>query len=289
MTRVETTVSSSPAAAEGSTSAFSLYAAAYDEEHDANPIARWTRRRNLSVLRSTFASGSSVLEIGAGTGTEAIYLARRGVRVLATDAAPGMVEVLGAKLEPGGTAYDAAPRVEAQLLAASQLTSLKQSEAHTFDGAYSSFGPLNCEPDLEKVLDDLATLVRPDGRVVISLLTRYCLWETVWHLLHRDVRRAFRRWGGRAEATVRDRWQHLRVPVYYWSTRRVRAISRRHFTVERQMALPWLLPPQYLDHLVRRFPRLFTLLARVDRRLASLWPFYTLGDHYLIVLSRRPD
>ena len=139
------------------------------------------------------------------------------------------------------------------------------------------------------MLDDLARLVRPGGRVVISLLTRYCLWETAWYLLHGDVPTAFRRWGGRAQATVRDRWQEVRVPVYYWSTRHVREAARRNFAVERQMALPWLLPAQYLGGLVRRFPGVFRLSARIDRRLASRWPFYALGDHYLVVLVRRED
>lgn len=289
MTRTEATELASPGSYAATPSAFSLYAPSYDEEHEANAIARWTRRRNLSILKSAFPRGSRVLEIGCGTGAEAIHLARHGVRVLATDAAPGMVDVLRAKLEPGGSAHDAAANIEARSLTASQIEALGPGMESRFDGAYSSFGPLNCAPDLRKVLDDLAMLVRPGGRLVISLLTRYCLWETAWYLLHGDARRAFRRWGGRADATVRDRWQELRVPVHYWSTRQVREMARRHFTVERQMALPWLLPPQYLDGLVRRFPRLFELISRADRRLASLWPFYTLGDHYLIVLVRRND
>jgi SAM-dependent methyltransferase len=289
MIRTGTPEQGSPRSPDTTPSAFSLYAPAYDSEHEANAIARWTRRRNLSVLKWVFSRGSYVLELGCGTGAEAIHLARHGVRVLATDAALGMVDVLRAKLEPGGSARDVAGNIEARVLPASQIGALGPGMEARFDGAYSSFGPLNCEPDLRSVLDDLAVLVRPGGRVVISLLTRYCFWETAWYLLHSDARRAFRRWGGRAEATVRNPWQELRVPVYYWSTRQVREMSRRHFTVERQMALPWLLPPQYLVGLVRRFPRLFELLSRADRRLASLWPFYALGDHYLIVLVRRHE
>jgi ubiquinone/menaquinone biosynthesis C-methylase UbiE len=269
--------------------AFSRYAPEYDEDHASNPIARWTRRRNLAILNAAFASGSHVLEIGCGTGTEAIHLARRGVRVLATDAAPGMVDVVRSKLEPSGAAHDVAHLVQAQVLSASRLGRLVQDRARRFDGAYSSFGPLSCEPDLQGVLDDLARLVRPGGRVVISLLTRFCLWETAWYLLHGDQATALRRWGGRAQATVRDQWRELRVPVHYWGARDVRAMALRHFKVESQMALPWLVPPQYLGGLVRRFPRLFRLAARVDRRLAHLWPFYALGDHYVIVLVRRDD
>ena len=278
-----------PNASGPAASPFSRYAPAYDREHAANPIARWTRRRNLAMLEKTFPPSSRVLELGCGTGEEAIHLARRGLSVLATDAALGMISVLETKLAPGGDAHDVAERIETRVLPASRAGTLQWEFAAAFDGAYSSFGPLNCEPDLERVLNGLAPLVKPGGRVVISLLTRYCLWETAWYLLHGDVRRAFRRWGGRARATVRDRWQEVRVPIFYWSTHQVRQMARRGFAVEKQMALPWLLPPQYLDGLVRRFPRLFKVLARVDQSLASMWPFYALGDHYLIVLVRRPD
>jgi ubiquinone/menaquinone biosynthesis C-methylase UbiE len=279
-----------PTSAEnGIHAAFSRYAPEYDEDHASNPIARWTRRRNLAILNAAFAPGSHVLEIGCGTGVEAIHLARRGVRVLATDAAPGMVDVVRSKLEPGGSAHDVAHLVQAQVLPASQLGKLVQNGTRRFDGAYSSFGPLNCEPNLDGVMDDLARLVRPGGRVVISLLTRFCLWETAWYLLHGDLTTAFRRWGGRAQATVRDQWRELRVSVHYWSASDVRTMAGRHFTVERQMALPWLVPPQYLGALVLRFPRLFRLASRIDRRLAHLWPLYAMGDHYVIVLVRRGD
>jgi ubiquinone/menaquinone biosynthesis C-methylase UbiE len=272
------------------TDAFSLYAPTYDSEQAINPIARWSRRRNLAVLERAFPAGSRVLELGCGTGEEAIHLARRGVSVVATDAAPGMISVLRDKLSPDGEAHDVSGRVETLILPASQLATLRRERPDTtFDGAYSSFGPLNCEPDLQGTLDELARLVKPGGRVVISILTKYCLWETAWYLLHGDFKSAFRRWGGATQATVRDEWRQLRVPVYYWSTRRVRRVARPYFDVERQMALPWLLPPQYLAGLVARFPRAFRLLARIDRKLAAAWPFYTLGDHYLVVLVRRGD
>jgi SAM-dependent methyltransferase len=281
---------SSPPRSSGATSgdAFSLYASSYDVEHDANPIARWTRRRNLALLKAAFPAGSRILEIGCGTGAEAIHLARSGVTVVATDAAPGMIAVLRAKLGKGGHAQDVRGMIEPLVLPAGQLSSLAGGDPRgQFDGAYSSFGPLNCEPNLGAVVDDLTQLVRPGGRVVISLLTRYCLWETVWYLVRGDVRRAFRRWGGQAQATVRDSWQDVRIPVYYWSTRAVRRLTVRQFRVERQMALPWLLPPQYLGAAARRFPGAFRALARIDRALASRWPFYAIGDHYLVVLVRR--
>src|SRR5690242_13263096 len=162
--------------------AFSRSAPLYDAEHAANPLARWTRARSLAVLDAAFAPGDRVLELGCGTGTEAIHLAGRGVTVVATDAAPAMVATLAAKLAPGGSAAALAARITPLVLPAGRAGELvERTGPGSFDGAYSSFGPLNCEPTLAPVVAALAALVRPGGRVVISLINRYCLWETAWY------------------------------------------------------------------------------------------------------------
>ena len=158
-----------------------------------------------------------------------------------------------------------------------------------FAGAYSSFGPLNCEPALAPVVTALAALVRPGGRVVISLINRYCLWETAWYLKAGQPRPAFRRWGGQSVATVRAAWQDERIPIFYWTPGAVDRAFRPAFRVTRRLGLPWLLPPQYLDGLVARAPGLFRRLARLDRRFAHFWPCYAVGDHFLLEFIRTDD
>jgi SAM-dependent methyltransferase len=269
--------------------AFTRYAPLYDSEQQANLLARWTRARNMQVLARAFHPGDTVLEIGCGTGEEALFLASRGVSVLATDAAEGMVEVVRTKLavsDGAGRAGDVTPRV----LAARDIGELVGEYGRgSFSGAYSSFGPLNCEPDLRPVAGALAELVRPGGKVVISLLNRYCAWETVWHLARLQPRAAFRRWGGHAEATVRASWGEERVPVYYWSPGAVERLFRPRFATVRRMALTWALPPPYLEKLVKHRPRTFRLLERMERGLASRWPFNSAGDHVVLVMVRTPD
>jgi SAM-dependent methyltransferase len=197
-----------------------------------------------------------------------------------------MVAQLEAKLEPGGAAAHLAGNITPMVLPAGDVTRLVADFGHNFDGAYSSFGPLNCEPDLRPVVGALAQLVKPGGKVVVSLINRFCLWETAWYLGARQPGKAFRRWPGRSEATVRSAWQDERITIYYWTPRQVERAFSPYFTPMCRMALPWLVPPQYLDHLVRRFPRLFRRLARLDKHLARFYPFYAIGDHFLIEFIR---
>ena len=268
--------------------AFTRYAPFYDAEQQSNPLAHWTRARNVQVLARTFKPGERVLEIGCGTGEEALYLGSRGVEVLATDAAQGMIEVLRAKLASAGGA--AATRVTTRVLAARDIGELaREFGVGSVSGAYSSFGPLNCEPDLRPVELALAELVRPGGKVVVSLLNRFCAWETLWHLARLQPRVAFRRWGGRAHATVRAAWGDERVPVYYWTPGTVEHLFQPHFATVRRTALTWALPPPYLARLVRDRPEMFRRMAHLEKRLASSWPFNSVGDHVVLEMVRKQE
>jgi SAM-dependent methyltransferase len=296
-----TTKSAPPVNAVTSAEAFSRAALLFESDEEVNPIARWTRRRSLAALDAAFHSGDRVIEIGCGTGIEAIHLARRGVTVVATDAAPGMIAAISAKSAPGGPAHDVADRIIPVLLPAHRIGDLldhpdllpfrtPHSALRTpFDGAYSSMGPLNCEPDLKPVADGLAQLVKPGGHLVMSIINRWCLWETAWYLRALQPKHAFRRWSGRAEATSRPAWQEEKFTCYYWNRGTIERAFRQHFRVTRREGLPWFLPPLYLDGLIRRAPRLFNRIAHLDRRFASLWPAYDIGDHLLIQFERLRD
>ena len=266
---------------------FSRYAPFYDADEKRNPVALWTRRHNLKHLHSTFMSGDLLLEIGCGTGTEALSLAHQGMRVIATDAAFGMIEQLRAKLAVVEDT-EVRKRIVPLVLPADRISNLLEEYGPgSFDGAYSSFGPLNCEPELTQVSRGIADLIRPGGKVILSFLGRYCLWETGWYLLHGNLRSAFRRWGGHARATVRAGWRTDRVSVFYWSSARLAQFFDSDFSIVSRTALPWILPPQYLAGIFKRRKRLFNMLAAIELRTANLWPANVTGDHIRFTLVRK--
>src|SRR5437773_8713408 len=87
--------------------------------------------------------------------------------------------------------------------------------AGAFDGAFSSFGALNCEPDLAAVARGLDALVRPGGFVVCSVMNRFYPWEVLWFLARRGGRGAGRRWRGWIDAPVSPELSD-RVPCRYY-------------------------------------------------------------------------
>src|ERR1051326_614191 len=82
---------------------FDQFAHDYDE-HFGGILGRLFRRAVWRWLDAAFQPGEQVLELSCGTGEDALHLAERGVRILATDPSAGMLEVARKKiLAEGGS------------------------------------------------------------------------------------------------------------------------------------------------------------------------------------------
>jgi hypothetical protein len=174
------------------------------------------------------------------------------------------------------------------VLPASQLADLLGDHApSSFDGAYASFGALNCEPNLAPAFAALAALLRPGAALVCSPMNRWCAWEIGWGLLHLRPRQAFRRlrrgWLAAGLASPEGR---LAVPTRYYSPGSFARHLAPAFRVRQVRGLPVLLPPPYLARLFERHPALFARLERIERRCRDRFPCRSLGDHFLMVLER---
>src|SRR5262249_10543353 len=141
----------------------------------------WQRVRNV------FHSGDKILEINCGTGVDAVYLARMGVEVLALDSSAGMVAVAQRRIQQESVGE----RVRLQQRSIEDLGSLENEGS--FDGILSNFGGLNCVPNLQKVGQDLARLLKPGSSALFCLLGRWCCWEFLYYLTHLQPSKAFRR------------------------------------------------------------------------------------------------
>lgn len=270
---------------------FDVAAETYDAQFSGTRLGRWLREAVWSCLEASFWPGDDVLELGCGTGEDAVWLASQGVRVVATDASWAMLAVAQGKVTATGlTDRVHLLQVDLNSRAGTAGTGTEQGRSRfcflpsTFDGVFSNFGALNCLADRRPMARALAGLVRPGGRVVLVLMGPACPWEVGWHLLHGKPGQALRRLRSGAQAHL---GQGITTSVWYPSPRRLEAEFQPWFAVRRMVGIGSLLPPSYLGHLVDRWPGLFGPLARLDQALGSIWPWTWLNDHYLMVLERR--
>jgi SAM-dependent methyltransferase len=229
-----------------------------------------------TALERNFKPGQHVLELGCGTGEDAVWLAQRGVTVTATDTSAAMLAEAERKAARAGIAG----RVTTRHL---PLQELPDAEFDTlFDGVLSDFGALNCvEPDV--ITRSLGRLVRPGARAVLVVMGPCCPWEIGWFLAHGHPRTAFRRWRpGGLEAEVGGQ----KMRVFYPSPGRLMRGLAPEFRLLRLWGLGVALPTTDAASVVNRRPALLERLDRWETRLAGRFPFRLLGDHYVLEMER---
>ncbi len=74
-------------------SAFDALAPSYDDDFTHQPIGKILRTTVHNRLLRHFSAGQHILEIGCGTGEDALFLGERGINVTATDVSDAMLDV----------------------------------------------------------------------------------------------------------------------------------------------------------------------------------------------------
>src|SRR5579875_2079704 len=247
--------------------AFDSVAADYDGPRGNNDLIQRMRRTVWETALREFPAGSRLLDLGCGTGIDALEFARHGHRVVATDWSAAMVERTRARVAAGGL-----------------LGGVEAGSVGRFDAAYSNFGPLNCAPDLKQVASECARLVRPGGKLVFSVIGRICPWEIVHYTLRGRIGRACVRAARGPTAVGMNR--HTIWTRYYLPREFHRAFAAG-FRLQHCRALGLFVPPPYLVDFYRRHRNACEWLGRLEDRLGALPLLRNMGDHFLIVMQRR--
>lgn len=259
--------------------AFGKQALVFDEYDAGNAIIHYKRHRVRTHVLRFLAPGSSVLELNAGTGEDAIFFARQGHRVHATDISEGMQARLLEKVQAQGLA----DRITAERCSFTSLDLLRQKGP--YDLIFSNFAGLNCTRALEKVLHSFAPLLKPGGQVTLVILPRFCLWETLL-LFKGHFRTAFRRLRyGRKGAPAHVEGFHFRC--WYYSPSFVIRALKGSFDLLRLEGLCTLVPPSYIENFAEKHPLAYNFLRTRENKWKQKWPWRAIGDYYIISFRKR--
>ncbi|PYQ52520.1 MAG: hypothetical protein DMF78_11145 [Acidobacteria bacterium] len=245
--------------------AFDAAAADYDLSFGRNPIGLVFRHVVQRRLEALFRPGDRVLDLGCGTGEDALALAARGVRVTGIDPSPAMIARARAKAAQRGLDAQAC---RFEVLHAEGAALLGRG----YDGAFSDFGALNCS-DLGAVGSALALSLRPGAPLVLSLLGPTPLPAL--------VRRALTGLGEPRRRRA-PRVAGVPVAVVYPTLHQARRALGPALVWTDAFALGVALPGPEHERWAAQFPQTFAALAAVEG-LVRRWPILRgLGDHFVL-------
>jgi ubiquinone/menaquinone biosynthesis C-methylase UbiE len=238
---------------------FDRLAPRYEEEWTNTRTGRLQRAAVWGQIDPLIRRGDRILDLGCGTGEDALHFAELRGQVLGVDASPEMVRVARQR----GTNARVLPIEGIHIFAI------------TFDLVLSNFGALNCIRDLSTLRATLARLVRPGGYLAVCLMSRFCLWESAYYAFRGQFRKAARRWGGETTASGDLR-------VYYPSAKQVRTALSPDFIQIADVGVGVSVPPSFVE-----VPsRLLSSLACWDARMSASRIGRAIGDHRLFIFRR---
>lgn len=256
--------------------AFSRTAERYDSFSQDHPHLTRMRNKVYSHVMRYVPQEARILELNAGTGTDAVQLAQHGYYVHATDIAPGMLSRLQDKVSQ----LSLQDRVTME---ARSFLSLDDMQGAPFDAVFSDLGGLNCVSDLTPVIRQLPKLLKPGGTVTWVLMSHICLWE-IAEVFRGKVSLAFRRF---SRGKVRANLEGLHFDVYYFSPRQVIGWFGKEFELLALEGLSVITPTAESKNFAKWHPRLYRALSWLDDKLSPHWPWNGWGDFYMLTMRYK--
>ena len=241
-----------------------VIAAGYDaiaHEYDSQltPVQR-LREQLWERMDILFPKNSYVLDVTAGTGLDAMHMVERGRRVVACDVSSSMLEQVHLKN----------PNIETCVIDFNVLDFNRE-----FDGIISTFAGLNTSPDLRPFAKSAAKLLRSGGILFIHLLNRWPITDIVRHAISPR--------GSVSWQIIRSQQRAVRIgkvwiPHYLYSPR---SLYRRTFS--EYFRLLRIEGQGILQPIDSNFG---VQLNLAEKRLASVFPFHSLGVFFSIEMIR---
>lgn len=244
----------------------------YDSSFTRTSLGQYYRARVQRHMQEYWPRDKKILEINAGTGEDALFLAGLGNHILATDQSINMIKVAKEKAEE----HNCLDKIQFQLLA---IEDLKCLFGQAFDGLLSNFGGLNCIEDIQDFARIASSFIKTDGIVILCIMGPFVPWEWAWYCVRGQFSKAFRRLSGKTQ------WQG--ATIYYPTPAKVKRLMKEaSFECIDQEALGILMPPTYACKTFENWPKLFGVLSSIEKNISKALAASYLADHYVLVFER---
>jgi ubiquinone/menaquinone biosynthesis C-methylase UbiE len=261
-----------------SAEAFDTVANDYDAHFTKSETGILQRARVHHYLNTCFKNGlltQSILEVNAGTGEDALLLAKHCEHLTVTDISTQMMAICKNKLLHIAHA-------ELKQINATDIGNLP----HQYDLIFSNFAGLNCldKNEMQDFIFKAKEKLKPQGHLILVLLSGASWWEKFWGFISNNKKLKNRR---QEQYGVETEINGVKFKTYYYSPKTLRSFASEGFKLNRMQAVGLFIPPSFLEERVKNkkwFLKCLYLLERIFSKFKSLSNY---ADHYLIHLQKQ--
>lgn len=261
------------------TQEFDIAAGSYDGDFTHSHTGMLQRELVWKYLDQRLTSDKKlhVLELNCGTGEDALHLAQSGHVVTATDISTEMLAQAKSKIQKQGLSC------KVHLKQADINTLEDWNDSEKYDLVFSNFGGLNCitAEELLSFKTKISNYLRPNGSIILVLMSELCLWESFYFILKFRFDQVFRRKKPYVMADVKG----VKVKTWYYSPKKLRRLFAPEFRSVKLKPIGFFGPPSYLEPLMKRNFWFFKTLCFLERQLGRFAWQGPLADHYYIELE----
>ncbi len=247
------------------------------------------------VFEEDFKNNSlyiNILEITCGTGEDAIWLAKKGFNIVATDISPQMIQIAEQKFAQINKENKLNIKFQSIDFKDINENIVKNKTNNKFDLVFSNFGGLNCasqENLLKWLNNDLITILKPKGRFIGVIMPKFCLWESLYFLCKFSPKKAFRRWTSAPQMANLDNLSS--ISTWYHQPEMLQQNLKENFDFIALKGVGLVLPPSYLNSFFKNKIKLLNFLSKIEHFLVKISMFRGLfariSDHYLIDFRKK--
>ena len=255
---------------------FNAAAKDYDDIFTNTKIGRLQRNSVWRYLESILPKNNiNILELNCGTGEDAIWLGKKGHKILATDVSEKMIEETRKKVNN----LELSDFISAHQIDINEIDKLLS--AQKFDLAFSNFGGLNClnEKELKNLSQSLKPLLNQNGRFVAVVMPDFCMIESVYFLLKFRFDQVLRR-----KKNQLVNIGNGNIETYYYCHKRFSKIFSDEFYINNIIGIGMFVPPSYLNNFFKNKNIILKFLSKLENIFAKHTFSASMSDHYLIDL-----
>lgn len=256
---------------------FDIASSQYDTVFTFSNIGKAQRSRVFKYVKPLLKQKNklSILELNCGTGTDAIEFGNLGHSVIATDISEGMISKAVAKKHSENITF--------QVQDINTITT--STFNRKFDLIFSNFGGLNClsKAQLATFLKKSVSLLNQNGKLVLIIMPKNCLWERLYFSLKGDFKNAKRR---NTSKSIIAKVDGIDVTTSYYNPKDIVSLTNKFYEVENIKPIGLTIPPSYLEKSILAKKPLLTIFKGIDSIFTNtFWAKY--ADHFLIELTKK--